>query len=123
MKKLFVFLASLATLTMFAAPALAIGAGNWGLDTTADKSGYTVNGKTSDTAEVLIARIVTAVLSILAILFFALMLYGGIRWMTARGNEEFVLKAKNIVEAAIIGLVLVMGSAAITQFVLKLANK
>ncbi len=46
------------------------------------------------------------------------MLYGGIRWMTARGQPEYVEKGKNIIEAAIIGLVIMLASYAISTLVL-----
>ncbi|MFA5175325.1 MAG: hypothetical protein WC430_02800 [Patescibacteria group bacterium] len=63
--------------------------------------------------------IVSVFLSVLAIFFLGLMLYSGIRWMTAHGNEEMLTKAKNIMEAAIIGLIIVVASYAISNFILE----
>lgn len=60
---------------------------------------------------------INAVLSFLGLIFFALMIYAGMMWMTARGDESKIEKAKGIISAAIIGLVVVVGAYAITAFV------
>ena len=44
------------------------------------------------------------------------MIYGGITWMTAGGNETTVTNAKKTITAAIIGLVIVISAYAITLF-------
>lgn len=46
------------------------------------------------------------------------MIYGGIAWMLAGGNETTVDKAKRIVEEAVIGLLIVVAAYAISYFVL-----
>ena len=51
------------------------------------------------------------------------MVYGGYLWMTARGNEEEVTKAKNLIKAAIIGLIIVLAAYAISIFVIKLVGE
>src|SRR3989338_8316995 len=43
--------------------------------------------------------------SAVGILFFILMVYAGINWMTARENQEKATKARNTIIAAAIGLV------------------
>jgi len=65
----------------------------------------------------LVGKGVSAFLSVIAILFFAMMLYAGIRWMTARGNEELVGKAKTALTAAIIGICITVAAYAISAFV------
>lgn len=65
----------------------------------------------------LIGKIVGAGLSLLGIIFFILILYAGIRWMTAMGKTEDVEKAKSTIEAAVIGLVIVLAAYAVTNFV------
>jgi len=67
---------------------------------------------------VLIGKIVQAALSFLGIIFFILMIYGGYLWMLARGNEQQVDKAKNLITAAIIGLIIVLSAYAISYFIL-----
>jgi len=67
--------------------------------------------------EVVIGRIIEGALVIIGTIFGILMVYAGYLWMQARGNEEYVKKAKGILEAAIIGIILVMAAYAITAFV------
>lgn len=57
-------------------------------------------------------------LTLVGALFFVLMIYGGITWMLARGNEEYTKRALNTIVAAIVGLIVVAASYAITQFVI-----
>ncbi|MBI5728392.1 MAG: hypothetical protein HY984_01410 [Candidatus Magasanikbacteria bacterium] len=66
----------------------------------------------------LIGNAIATALSFIAILFFILMLYGGVLWMTARGNEDQTKKALQVIEAAIIGIIIVMGSYALTNFIM-----
>ncbi|RLC39036.1 hypothetical protein DRH27_00735 [Candidatus Falkowbacteria bacterium] len=62
--------------------------------------------------------IVGGLLSILGIIFISLMIYGGLNWMIASGDEEKLTRAKNTLRRAIIGIVIVIGSYAIWDFVL-----
>lgn len=62
-------------------------------------------------------RIIGAVLAFIGIVFFVLMIYAGFVWMFARGNPQDTQKAKDIIEASIIGLVIVMSAYAITSYV------
>lgn len=64
-----------------------------------------------------IGQIVGAVLAFIGVLFLGLMIYGGFTWMTARGNDQDVEKAKDLIQAAIIGLVIVLAAYAITNYV------
>lgn len=61
---------------------------------------------------------ISAALTLVGLIFLVLMIYGGYLWMTARGEEEKVDKAKKIITAAIIGLVVVLSAYAITYFIL-----
>ncbi len=51
--------------------------------------------------------------------FFVLMFYAGFTWFTSRGEEEKVTKARKMIIAAVIGLVIVSAAYAITIFVTK----
>ena len=51
------------------------------------------------------------------------MVYAGYLWMTARGEEEKITKAQNIIKGTIIGLIVVMSAYAITYFVTSGLNK
>lgn len=64
-----------------------------------------------------IGKIVSAFLGFLGIIFFLLILYGGWIWMKAKGNEEEVTRAKNLITQATIGLLIVLGAYAITRFI------
>lgn len=95
-----------------------------GLDNTA-RVGYGIGG-TGDISETdgimvslpgAIGKIVGAALSFIGVIFFILMIYGGLLWMTAAGNDQQVEKAKDLIVAAIIGLVIVFAAYAITSFI------
>jgi hypothetical protein len=64
-----------------------------------------------------IGKIVGVGLAFIGVLFLILMIYGGFTWMTARGNQQDVTKAKDLFEAAIIGLIIVFAAYAITAYV------
>ena len=65
-----------------------------------------------------VASVIRTVLSLLGVIFIVLIIYAGFLWMTSAGNEEKVTKAKNIMSAAVIGLVIVLSAYAITVFVI-----
>lgn len=113
MKKYFFFLLPLFLLAVFLFGLTPVKA-QYGLDVTAGKAGY----NKSETPYTITTTGVNIALALVYIIFFILVLYAGIRWMTAQGNEEHVTKAKNILEAAIIGLVVISMAYAITNFVL-----
>lgn len=77
----------------------------------------TVFGKGS--VEEVVGGGIKIILSFLGIVFFLLMVYAGLIWMLARGNEERVTKAKDTVEHAAIGIMLVLASYAIASLVFK----
>jgi len=64
-----------------------------------------------------VGTVIQAVLSLVGTIFFILTIYAGILWMTAQGKDEQVKKAKDIIQAAIIGLAVVLAAYAITYFV------
>ena len=73
-------------------------------------------GVTADKPEVIIGKIIGAALAFLGVAFFVLMIYGGYTWMFAMGNEQTATKAKDIIIAAVIGLVIVLMAYAITSY-------
>ena len=64
-----------------------------------------------------IGKIIGLALSFVGLAFFVLMIYGGFIWMFARGNDQDVQKAKELIQAAIIGLIIVLSAYAITMFI------
>ncbi len=94
------------------APLPALAAGDYGLKATADAAGL----KTNKSIPQLVGQIVGAGLSLLGIVFLGLMIYGGFRWMTARGDTKSVDTAKDTITNAVIGFAIVAGAYAITDF-------
>ncbi len=92
---------------------------NSGLKETAEKSGYlNTTFNSPDSLESNIGDFITIMMSFLGVLFLLLIIFGGIRWMTAAGNQEKIGKAKNIISNSAIGLAIVLGAYAISYFVL-----
>jgi hypothetical protein len=78
-------------------------------------AGYDTNrGLTS-----IIGGIVAVVLSFLGVLFLLLVIYAGVLWMTAAGDPKQIQKAKDILTAAVIGLVIILAAYAITSTLTK----
>ncbi len=67
-------------------------------------------------------NIVTAVFSLLGLIFLFLTLYAGFLWMTAMGDPKKVTKAKDILTQSVIGLIIVLLSYAISFFVVNLVG-
>ena len=98
-------------------------ADKYGASETAGKANLTRISLSNSTPEDLAAKIVNIVLGFTATIFFLMMLYGGITWMTARGSTENVNRAKDILEKAIVGLVIIAASYAISIFIFsKISN-
>lgn len=64
-----------------------------------------------------IGQVVGAILAFVGTLFFILIIYAGFTWMLARGNESEVQKAKDMLEAAVVGLIIVLSAYAITAYI------
>ncbi|KKW42725.1 MAG: hypothetical protein UY92_C0004G0061 [Candidatus Magasanikbacteria bacterium GW2011_GWA2_56_11] len=62
-------------------------------------------------------KVVKGALGMVGLVFFVLMVYAGIRWMTARGDEDAASKSRDTMIAAVIGLIIIVASYAITSFV------
>lgn len=89
----------------------------FGLDKTASTTGYDINGDQGN-LNTMVGKVVNVGFGMVAFVFFGLTVYAGLRWLSARGNEEFITRAKRTMEQAIIGLILVALSYAITNFVM-----
>ncbi len=64
-----------------------------------------------------LGKILGSVLGFTGTIFFVLMIVAGLIWMTSAGNDERVKHAKQILIAAVIGLIIVMSAYAITSFI------
>jgi cytochrome bd-type quinol oxidase subunit 2 len=83
------------------------------LKTVADKAGVDVNKNIAGVS----GQVIKAALSLVGLAFLLLMVYAGFLWMTARGEDTQIEKARKIISSTIIGLVLVLSAYAITLFV------
>src|SRR3989338_10925677 len=71
---------------------------SYGLEETAGAAG--LQGEDVPT---LAGNIVGTALSMIGVAFFILTVYAGLLWMTARGNEPQIEKAKNVLTGSTIG--------------------
>jgi len=65
----------------------------------------------------IVATAIQAFLGLLGIIFLVLIIYAGFNWMTAQGEEEKVTKAKETLQRAVIGLIIIIAAYSITYFV------
>lgn len=86
-----------------------------GLNKTGMEAGYSDSTKEP---EIIIGQVIQAILSLLGVVFLGLMIFAGITWLTAQGDEQKALKAKKIIEESISGIVIVLAAYAITYFVI-----
>ncbi len=84
-------------------------------------SGNTANAGT-DVYQI-IGTVIQALLGLLGVIFLSLIVYGGVSWMLAEGEETKIEKAQGIIRSAIIGLVVVVAAYAISFFVIGALNK
>lgn len=88
---------------------------DYGLGATASRAGL----QTKDTVPQLAGNVIGTALSMISVIFFILMVYGGFLWMTAHGDDAMVKKAQDTITAAVIGIVIILASYAITSYVTK----
>lgn len=67
---------------------------------------------------VIIGRIIQVALSFLGAIALFLIMYAGFQWMTSGGDQEKLGNAKKMLRNAVIGLIIVLSSWAITTFIL-----
>jgi hypothetical protein len=67
---------------------------------------------------ILIGKVIRAVLGLVGSLALVMFIYGGFTWMTAAGSSEKVTKGKNIIIWATIGLIVIFSAYALVKFVL-----
>lgn len=59
---------------------------------------------------VLFGRVISAALSIVGSLALLMFVYGGVLWMTSRGDTKQVTKGKDTITWAVLGLVIIFAS-------------
>ncbi len=83
----------------------------------ASTSGYV---EEAQPVEYYIGLILTTLFSILGVISVSLLIYSGFTWMTARGNQAKVDKAKDTLIEVSLGLLFIIGGYALTTFLLKI---
>jgi ABC-type enterochelin transport system permease subunit len=66
---------------------------------------------------VAVISLISLLMTFLGIIAIVIILYGGFVWMTAAGAEDRVSKAKKIITSGIIGLIVILSSWLIINFV------
>jgi hypothetical protein len=90
---------------------------NRSLESTAGKTGHKgLSISNMEFAEI-VGYTISFLLSLVGIVFLLLMIYSGLQWMTAAGNEDRVFKARDTIKNGLIGLVLIFSAYAITKFI------
>ena len=114
----FIFLFSLFTISQTPTFANNNNDDAYGLKEAAEKvDAYKVGGEEDNFLIEKIGSLVGVVLSFVGVIFLIIIIYAGINWMTAGGNETKVTKSKNLLINASIGLIIVLAAYAITVFI------
>ncbi|MFZ4632203.1 MAG: pilin [Patescibacteria group bacterium] len=92
-----------------------------GISKTGGKAGYDLAA--TPEPEKIISNVIVVILGLVGIIFLAFMLYAGITWMTAQGDEKKATKAKSMLEEAIVGIIIVLAAYAISSFVIDYFRK
>ncbi|MFA6919160.1 MAG: hypothetical protein WC244_03580 [Patescibacteria group bacterium] len=77
-----------------------------------------LGGGSANNLPVLVGNLITAVLGFLGVVFVVLTIYAGFKWMTSNGDPGKVDKAKAMLVQSVIGLIIMLISYGITQFVI-----
>ncbi len=67
----------------------------------------------------MISVLIQIILGFLGIIFLALTILAGFKWMMSNGNEDDIKKAKGSLKNSIIGIVIILAAYAITYSVFK----
>lgn len=70
-----------------------------------------------------IVNILRVTYGILGVITLILIIYAGFVWMTSQGKPDAINKAKKIIINAVIGLLIIILAAAITEFIFRQINK
>lgn len=64
-----------------------------------------------------VGGVIKGILAMISVLFLILVVYAGILWLIARGDEPKIKKAREIIITALTGFIIVMIAYALTSFV------
>ena len=66
---------------------------------------------------IVVADSISWLLGLLGIAAIVIILYAGFLWMTSAGNDEAITKAKKMLSAGVVGLVIILAAYSIARFV------
>lgn len=70
-----------------------------------------------------IVRIITIALGFVGVIFFALTIFAGFKYMTAGGNQDQTRESLKTIRNSVIGLLIVFSAWIITRFVIVMLNR
>jgi len=85
-----------------------------GLNNAAADAGY----NQTLTMPVLIGRFIGIMLGLIGIIFIVYLVWAGIMYMTAAGDDTKVKKAKQMINQSIIGIIIMVSSYALSSFII-----
>lgn len=86
-------------------------------ETFLEKAGFTVFESEGQDVRLFIVALIKMALSFTGFLFFVLIFWGGYLWMTARGSEEQITKAKQRISKAVVGFIVVLTAYSVVYFI------
>lgn len=118
-KKIFLYFASFFILSLMLIPCYFVSAEVTG----GTNSGELPNPLDTTDPNVVIGRIIKAILGLVGAVALLMFIVGGLTWMTAAGSKEKIEKGKNIIVWAILGLVVIFASYMLVDLVIKSVTK
>lgn len=71
------------------------------------------------TIEEIVGLIIQSALALIGVIFLVLIVYAGILWMTAQGEDKKISTARGYIFHSILGLIIVMAAYALTSYVIQ----
>jgi len=65
-----------------------------------------------------IGRVVTIVLSLMALIAIVIIIVAGFQWMTSGGSEDKIKAAKKLMGSAMVGLIIIIFAYAVAKFII-----
>lgn len=80
------------------------------------------NASAGTSLETVVQNIINVIVGLLGIVCVAVIIFGGVQYMTSTGDSGKTAKAKNTILYAVIGLIICALAAIITNFTINLIN-
>lgn len=83
---------------------------------------FEVAGESLGDLSYIFVNLIFNALLISGAIFVGLIVYGGTRWLLAHGNEEEIIKAKNLVLHTAVGLAIVLSAYSVSFYIIRAAT-